>query len=73
MSQAASNLRIGSKVRVDLDNLKDRIPTNLVGVLKKDPRGTLVDFKMTDGMGIGVVLELNDGSTSWFFEDEIAR
>ncbi len=73
MSQAATNLRIGSKVRVDLDSLKDRIPSSLVSILKNDPRGTLVDFKMTDGMGIGVVLELSNGETSWFFEDEITR
>jgi len=25
-----------------------------------------------DGKGIGVVVELSDGTTCWFFEDEIA-
>ena len=69
----ATDFRIGSKVRVDLNNVNDRIPSNLKGLLKDDPRGTLVDYKMTDGGGIGVVLELNDGSTSWFFADEIIR
>ncbi|WP_320675344.1 DUF2862 domain-containing protein [Prochlorococcus sp. MIT 1341] len=73
MSQAATNLRVGSKVRVNLDSVKERIPGNLVELLKKDPRGTLVDFKMTDGMGIGVVLEFSDGSISWFFENEITN
>ena len=73
MSQAATNLRVGSKVRVNLDSVKERIPGNLVELLKQDPRGTLVDFKMTDGMGIGVVLEFSDGSISWFFENEITN
>ncbi len=73
MSQAATNLRVGSKVRVNLDSVKERIPGNLVELLKKDPRGTLVDFKMTDGMGIGVVLEFSDGTISWFFENEITN
>ena len=71
MTQAATNLRVGSKVRINLDNVKERIPSNLIELLKKDPRGTLVDFKMTDGQGIGVVLEFSDGTTSWFFDDEI--
>ncbi len=73
MNQGATSLRIGSKVRVDLSTLRDRIPTNLVKKLEENPRGTLIDYKMTDGQGVGVVLELNDGSKSWFFEDEIAR
>ncbi len=73
MNQGATSLRIGSKVRVDLSTLRDRIPTNLVKKLQENPRGTLIDYKMTDGQGVGVVLELNDGSKSWFFEDEIAR
>ena len=73
MSQDAMNFRIGSKVRVDLNNVNDRIPSNLKGLLKDDPRGTLVDYKMTDGKGIGFVLELSNGSKSWFFENEITR
>ena len=73
MSQAATNLRVGSKVRINLDSVKERIPNNLIELLKKDPRGTLVDFKMTDGMGIGVVLEFSDGTISWFFENEITN
>ena len=29
------------------------------------------DFKVTDGKGIGVVVKLANGSTTWFFDDEI--
>ena len=29
------------------------------------------DFKLTDGKGIGVVVELSGGGTTWFFDDEI--
>ena len=38
--------------------------------LKKDANGTVEDFRTVDGK-VGVVVELGDGSTSWF-EDEIA-
>jgi len=29
------------------------------------------DFRITDGKGIGVVLQLSNGKKQWFFEDEI--
>ena len=49
----------------------DRILQNLVNLLKADPSGTVTDFRTVDGKGIGVVVELSNGSTCWFFEDEI--
>ena len=69
MSQAAS-INVGSKIRVT--RVRDRIPQSLVDLLKVDPRGTVKEFRTVDGKGIGVVVELSDGSTNWFFEDEIA-
>ncbi|MEB3322669.1 MAG: DUF2862 domain-containing protein [Synechococcaceae cyanobacterium] len=68
MSQAA--ITVGSKVRVT--RVRDRIPAPLVATLQSDPTGTVRDFKMTDGTGVGVVVELSDGTTCWFFEDEVA-
>jgi hypothetical protein len=67
MAQAA--ITIGSKVRVT--RVRDRIPAGLVAALKADPTGTVTGFRMTDGTGVGVVVELANGSTSWFFDDEI--
>ena len=69
MSQAAQ-INVGSKVRVT--RVRDRIPQNLVDLLKKDSSGTVKEFRTVDGKGIGVVVVLSDGSTNWFFEDEIA-
>ena len=68
MSQAAIN--IGSKVRVT--RVRDRIPADLVATLKSDATGTVRDFRVTDGKGIGVVVDLTAGGTTWFFDDEIA-
>jgi hypothetical protein len=67
MSQAA--ITIGSKVRVT--RVRDRIPAELVATLKANPNGTVRDFRVTDGKGIGVIVELDGGGTSWFFDDEI--
>ena len=69
MSQGAT-ISIGSKIRIT--RVRDRIPQNLVDLLQKDSSGTIKEFRTVDGKGIGVVVELSDGSTSWFFEDEIA-
>ncbi|MFM7394692.1 MAG: DUF2862 domain-containing protein [Cyanobium sp.] len=67
MSQAA--ITIGSKVRVT--RVRDRIPADLVAALKADATGTVKNFRLTDGKGIGVVVELAGGATTWFFDDEI--
>jgi len=63
-------ITIGSKVRVL--RVRDRIPANLVAALKSDPTGTVKDYRVTDGKGIGVVVDLTAGGSTWFFEDEIA-
>jgi hypothetical protein len=68
MSQTA--ITVGSKVRVL--RVRDRIPADLVAALKADPTGTVKEFRVTDGKGIGVVVDLAGGQRSWFFEDEIA-
>ena len=67
MSQAA--ITIGSKVRVL--RVRDRIPADLVAALKADPTGTVTDYRVTDGKGIGVVVTLAGGKSTWFFDDEI--
>ncbi len=73
MAKANTLARIGSNVRVQIDQVRDRIPKSLLSKLRDNPRGRVVDYKMTDGTDIGVVLELSDGSTSWFFNEEIGR
>ena len=73
MAKASTLTRIGSNVRVQVDQVRDRIPGNLLKKLKENPRGKVVDYKMTDGTDIGLVLELSDGSISWFFNEEIGR
>ena len=63
------SIEVGSKVRVT--RVRDRIPQDMVNLLKSDAFGTVTEFRTVDGKGIGVVVELSDGSSSWFFEDEI--
>ena len=72
MAKPTSLSRIGSKIKINIERVRDRIPSYLINQLSEDPRGTVIDYKMTDGRGIGLVLKLKDGSQNWFFEDEVS-
>jgi hypothetical protein len=60
-------MEIGQKVKVY--RLRDRVAGNIVSKLGQV--GTVKDFKMTDGSGVGAVVEFADRSATWFFEDEL--
>ena len=60
-------MEIGQKVKIY--RIKDRVNRDVAGTLGKV--GTVKDYKMTDGSGIGVVVQFDDRSATWFFEDEI--
>ena len=73
MAKPTSLARIGSKIKINIERVRDRIPSYLINQISEDPRGTVIDYKMTDGIGgIGVVIKMNDGSKHWFFEDEVS-
>tara|TARA_Y100001968_G_scaffold305364_1_gene321141 strand:+ start:92 stop:316 length:225 start_codon:yes stop_codon:yes gene_type:complete len=73
MAQAATLNKIGTRVKINLEKVRDRISVSLVEKLTEDPRGKVLGYKMTDGGGIGLVIELKDGTQSWFFDEEIGR
>ena len=58
---------IGQKVKVY--RLRDRVNGKVADKLGKI--GTVKDYKMTDGSGVGVVVQFGDKTATWFFEDEI--
>jgi hypothetical protein len=60
-------MEIGQKVKVY--RLRDRVSPLVVSKLGKV--GTIKDFRMTDGSGVGVVVQFEDNSATWFFEDEL--
>ncbi|KGG16532.1 MULTISPECIES: DUF2862 domain-containing protein [unclassified Prochlorococcus] len=73
MPQSVNLTRIGSRVKINLDSVRDRISSNLIKKISSDPSATVMDYKMTDGGGVGVVLKLADGTKNWFFENELGR
>ena len=65
------NTKIGNSVQVNLEQSKDRLTKEIIETIRKSSVGKIIDFKITDGKGIGVVLQLSNGKEQWFFEDEI--
>ncbi|MCP9851004.1 DUF2862 domain-containing protein [Cyanobium sp. Morenito 9A2] len=72
MSQAATSGTVQIGTRVKVTRVRDRIPAEMVELLRSDATGTVSGYRMTDGSGVGVVVTLSDGSNGWFFDDEIA-
>tara|TARA_B100000401_G_scaffold95279_1_gene61075 strand:+ start:66 stop:455 length:390 start_codon:yes stop_codon:yes gene_type:complete len=63
--------QIGNSVQVNLELSKDRLNKEIIDAINISSVGKISDFRITDGKGIGVILELCNGKEQWFFEDEI--
>ena len=64
-------VKIGSKVKVNIDLSKDRLSTKTIEAINQNSYCLVKDFRLTDGKGIGVVVQLSNGENEWFFENEI--
>jgi Protein of unknown function (DUF2862) len=60
-------MKVGQQVRIR--RLRDRVSD--VVIRKLGQTGTIQDFKMTDGSGVGMLVEFDDKFATWFFEDEV--
>ena len=65
------NAKIGNSVQVNLAVSKDRLTKEIIETINVSSIGKISDFRITDGKGIGVVLQLANGKEQWFFENEI--
>jgi len=64
-------VKIGNYVRVNLELSGDRLTKETIDAINVSSLGKISDFRITDGKGIGVVLQLSNEKEQWFFEDEI--
>ena len=64
-------VKIGNTVQINLELSKDRLTKEIIDAINVSSVGKIIDFRITDGKGIGVVLQLSNGKEQWFFEDEI--
>jgi len=64
-------VKIGNSVQVNLELSKDRLTKETIDAINVSSLGKISDFRITDGKGIGVILQLSNGKEQWFFENEI--
>ena len=62
---------IGTKIKVDKSKLEKLLPNKLLDDLPKMINGEIIDYKMTDGMGIGYVLKTEKDLKIWIFTAEL--
>ena len=63
--------KIGNSVQVNLELSKDRLTKETIDAINVSSLCKISDFRITDGKGIGVILQLSNGKEQWFFEHEI--
>ena len=62
---------IGTKIKVDKSKIENLLSNKLLDDLPKRINGEIVDYKMTDGMGIGYVLLTENNQKIWIFDTEL--
>ena len=73
MIRDSSTLEKGQLLRVEINEVKDRLPQNILEDIRKEPIVELVGYKMVDGNEFGLVVKLNNGEINWFFEKELSE
>ena len=69
----SSTLKKGQNLKVEINEVKDRLPQNILEIIKKEPIVELIGYKMVDGNQFGLVVKLTNGVINWFFEKELSE
>ena len=64
-------VKIGSPVKINANLSKDRLSSKTLNAIKDNSNFKVKDFRLTDGKGVGVIVEFSNGEEEWFFENEI--
>ena len=73
MIRDSSTLKKGQNLRVEINEVKDRLPDNILEIIREEPLVELVGYKMVDGNQFGLVVKLANGEINWFFEKELSE
>ena len=73
MIEDSTTLKKGQKLKINVNDVKDRLPRKVLEIIKKDPIVELVGYKMVDGNQFGLVVKLNNGEINWFFDKELSE
>tara|TARA_Y100001933_G_scaffold59075_1_gene59121 strand:- start:258 stop:641 length:384 start_codon:yes stop_codon:yes gene_type:complete len=61
----------GSRVNINVNLSKDRLSSKTISAINESSSFKVKDFRLTDGKGVGVIVEFSNGEEEWFFENEI--
>ena len=61
----------GSLVNINVNLSKDRLSSKTISAINESSSFKVKDFRLTDGKGVGVIVEFSNGEEEWFFENEI--
>ena len=64
-------VKIGSQVNINVNLSKDRLSPKTLSAIRESSSFQVKDFRLTDGKGVGVIVEFANGEEEWFFENEI--
>ena len=73
MIEDSKTLKKGQKLKIEINEVQDRLPHNILELIKKNPTAELVGYKMVDGNQFGLVVKLTNGEINWFFEKELSE
>ena len=73
MIKDSSTLQKGQFLRVEVSEVNDRLPKNVLEIIRKNPVVELVGYKMVDGNEFGLVVKISNGEINWFFEKELSE
>ena len=65
--------KIGSKIKININKVKDRLPSKLIEQISCNPSAVITGYKMTDGRSIGITAKFQNGKENWFFKEEIEK
>ena len=69
----STTLKKGQSLKIEISEVKDRLPLKVLDFIKNEPIVELVGYKMVDGNQFGLVVKLNNGEINWFFEKELSE
>tara|TARA_B100001115_G_C15419380_1_gene196572 strand:+ start:81 stop:467 length:387 start_codon:yes stop_codon:yes gene_type:complete len=64
-------VKVGSLVKINVNLSKDRLSSKTLNAISESSSFIVKDFRLTDGKGVGVIIQFSNGEEEWFFENEI--
>jgi len=73
MIKDSTKLKKGQMLKIEINEVKDRLPKNIIDMIREDSKVELIGYKMVDGNQFGLVVKMNNGEVNWFFENELSE